>query len=188
MPLFLEVLCKGRRLWAVVDNGVYHSVCNRGTLDKIGEKAEVTQFSATMVDGTKVPIHGETSLQLHIAAEEETLSSDLPAAVKEVLEQYKDIMPDDIPAEVPPARTYEHEIVEELVMPFGLCNAPATFQAEMNHILRPLLDECIVLYLDEILIYSKNMKEHVEHLRKVFEILRNNKFYVQVSKSDFALN
>ncbi|CAI5988722.1 unnamed protein product [Closterium sp. NIES-65] len=76
---------------------------------------------------------------------------------------------------------------EYLVMPFGLCNAPATFPAEMNHILRPLLDECVVVYLDDILIYSKNMKEHVEHLRKVFEILRKNKFYVKLSKSDFAL-
>ncbi|CAI7807621.1 unnamed protein product [Closterium sp. NIES-54] len=76
---------------------------------------------------------------------------------------------------------------EYLVMPFGLCNTLATFQAEMNHILRPLLDECVVVYLDDILIYSKNMKEHVEHLRKVFEILRKNKFYVKLSKSDFAL-
>ncbi|CAI7878576.1 unnamed protein product [Closterium sp. NIES-53] len=76
---------------------------------------------------------------------------------------------------------------EYLVMPFGICNTPATFQAEMNHILRPLLDECVVVYLDDILIYSKNMKEHVEHLRKVFEILRKNKFYVKLSKSDFAL-
>ncbi|CAI7797162.1 unnamed protein product [Closterium sp. NIES-53] len=76
---------------------------------------------------------------------------------------------------------------EYLVMPFRLCNAPATFQAEMNHILWPLLDECVVVYLDDILIYSKNMKEHVEHLRKVFEILRKNKFYVKLSKSDFAL-
>ncbi|CAI5461314.1 unnamed protein product [Closterium sp. Yama58-4] len=240
------------------------------------------------------------------AAEEVKPGSELPAAVKEVLEQYKDIMPNDLPAGVPPARTHEHEIVEEpgakpvspyrlspteltdmkkqieylldrqlirpstspygapvlftpkpdgslrmcidyralnkqtvknkypipriddlldqlrgatvfskldlrsgywqikmadnsihktafrtrygsyeyLVMPFGLCNAPPTF---LECVLRPLLDECVVVYLDDILIYSKNMKEHVEHLRKVFEILRKNKFYVKLSKSDFAL-
>ncbi|GJP60702.1 hypothetical protein CLOP_g17914 [Closterium sp. NIES-67] len=76
---------------------------------------------------------------------------------------------------------------EYLVMPFGLTNAPATFQAEMNHILRPLLDECVVVYLDDILIYSRHMKQHVEHLRRVFEILRRERFYVKLSKSEFAL-
>ncbi|GJP81305.1 hypothetical protein CLOP_g11465 [Closterium sp. NIES-67] len=76
---------------------------------------------------------------------------------------------------------------EYLVMPFGLTNAPATFQAKMNHILRPLLDECVVVYLDDILIYSRDMKQHVEHLRRVFEILRRERFYVKLSKSEFAL-
>ncbi|CAI7903169.1 unnamed protein product [Closterium sp. NIES-54] len=56
----------------------------------------------------------------------------------------------------------------------------------MNHVLRPLMDERVVVYLDDILIYSKNIKEHMEHLRKVFEIMRKNKFYVKLSKSDFA--
>ncbi|CAI7883867.1 unnamed protein product [Closterium sp. NIES-54] len=76
---------------------------------------------------------------------------------------------------------------EYLVMPFGLTNAPATFQAEMNHILRPLLDECVVVYLDDILIYSRDMKQHIEHLRRVFEILRWEKLFVKLSKSEFAL-
>ncbi|GJP49419.1 hypothetical protein CLOM_g8627 [Closterium sp. NIES-68] len=76
---------------------------------------------------------------------------------------------------------------ECLVMPFVLSNAPATFQAEMNHILCPLLDECVVVYLDDILIYSRNMKQHVEHQRRVFDILRQERFYVKLSKSEFTL-
>ncbi|GJP56891.1 hypothetical protein CLOM_g15949 [Closterium sp. NIES-68] len=76
---------------------------------------------------------------------------------------------------------------EYLVMPFRLTNAPVIFQAEMNHILRPLLDECVVVYLDDILIYSRDMKQHVEHLRCAYEILQRERFYVKLSKSEFAL-
>ncbi|CAI7823025.1 unnamed protein product [Closterium sp. NIES-54] len=76
---------------------------------------------------------------------------------------------------------------EYLVMPFGLTNAPAKFQAKMNHFLRPLLVECVVVYLNDILIYSRDMKQHIEHLQRVFEILRREKFYVKLSKSEFAL-
>ncbi|GJP54455.1 hypothetical protein CLOM_g13542, partial [Closterium sp. NIES-68] len=76
---------------------------------------------------------------------------------------------------------------EYLVMPFGLTNAPATFQAEMNHILRPLLDECMVVYLDDILIYSCDMQQHIQHLRRVFDILRRERFYIKLSKSKCAL-
>ncbi|CAI7751940.1 unnamed protein product [Closterium sp. NIES-53] len=185
-PLVLEVICNGRRLQALVDSGASHSVCDRGTLEKIGESLEETQFTATMVDGTKLPIHGKSTLQLQIGAlrwmptlpitnikgldfilgrdflkrfnpeidwvnrktciynnrkrvelrswtdtgsvpettlarfertvnESNTsyLALVMAAAKEEVLEQYKDIMPDDLPAGVPPARTHEHEIVEE---------------------------------------------------------------------------
>ncbi|GJP45283.1 hypothetical protein CLOM_g4688 [Closterium sp. NIES-68] len=58
---------------------------------------------------------------------------------------------------------------------------------ETNHILCPLLDECVVVNLEDILIYSRDMKEHIEHLRRVFEILRGERFYVKLSTSDFAL-
>ena len=56
---------------------------------------------------------------------------------------------------------------EWLVMPFGLTNSPATFQQFMNDILGDLLDKCIMVYLDDILVYSNNLKEHKEHIHKL---------------------
>src|SRR5207302_10304851 len=63
------------------------------------------------------------------------------------------------------------------VMPFGLTNAPATFQALVQDILRPLLDKSVIVYIDDILIYSRNDQEHVHHIRQVLEILRKHKMY-----------
>jgi len=59
-----------------------------------------------------------------------------------------------------------------LVMPFGLCNAPATFMRVMNDLLRPFLDEFVVFYVDDILIFSKSRDEHVMHVRKVLDVLK----------------
>lgn len=56
-------------------------------------------------------------------------------------------------------------------MPFGLTNAPATFQALIQDVLRPLLDRCVIVYIDDILIYSHNEQEHAEHLRQVLQLL-----------------
>ncbi|CAI7760619.1 unnamed protein product [Closterium sp. NIES-53] len=265
-PLLLEVICNGSRLQALMESGASHSVCDRGTLEKIGESSEETQFTATMVDGMKLPIHGESTLQLQIgelrwkptlpitnikgldfilgrdflkrfnpeidwvdrkaciynngkrvelrswmdtgdvremtlarferkviesntgylalvmtAAEEEKPNSELPAAVQDVLEQYKDIMPDDLPAGVPPAQTHEHEIVE---VPGAKPISRAPYrpgQTELTH-----MKKQIEYLLDRQLIRPSTSpygapvlftpKQDVEHLPKVFEILRENKF------------
>ena len=74
---------------------------------------------------------------------------------------------------------------EYLVMPFGLTNAPATFQAYINEILRTYLDEFCVTFIDDILIYSKTMDEHVEHVRKVLTKLLENDLCVKLEKCQF---
>ena len=70
-------------------------------------------------------------------------------------------------------------------MPFGLTNAPATFQALVQDILQPLLNICVVVYIDDILIYSKNDIDHTQHVWQVFEILQKHKLYGKMSKCEF---
>ena len=71
-------------------------------------------------------------------------------------------------------------------MPFGLTNAPTTFCTLMNKIFHPYLDKFVVVYLDDVVIYSNTLKEHVEHSREVFKILRQNELYVKKEKCSFA--
>ncbi|KAK1414363.1 hypothetical protein QVD17_16561 [Tagetes erecta] len=77
---------------------------------------------------------------------------------------------------------------EFLVMPFGLTNAPAVFMDLMNRVFHEFLDKFVIVFIDDILVYSKSREEHEEHLRKVLETLRQKKLYAKFSKCDFWLN
>jgi hypothetical protein len=68
-------------------------------------------------------------------------------------------------------------IFEWLVMPFGLTNSPATFMRMMDDILRPFTNTFVVVYLDDILIYSKTWAEHLQHIQQVLHTLRQHKLY-----------
>ena len=76
---------------------------------------------------------------------------------------------------------------EYIVISFGLTNAPTTFSRLMNYIFMEYLDKFIVVYLDDILVYSKNKEEHAEHLRLVLEKLREHQLYAKYSKCEFWL-
>jgi hypothetical protein len=77
-------------------------------------------------------------------------------------------------------------LYEWKVLPFGLTNAPATFQAAMNHIFGPMLNKFVLVYIDDILIYSKTAEEHQQHLRQVLQVLRDHKLYAKLAKCSFG--
>jgi len=76
---------------------------------------------------------------------------------------------------------------EFLVMPFGLTNAPAVFMDLMNRVCRPYLDKFVIVFIDDILIYSRSKKDHEQHLRLILELLRDQKLYAKFSKCEFWL-
>ena len=92
------------------------------------------------------------------------------------------IAPEDVPKTAFRTR-YGH--YEFLVVPFGLTNAPATFQTLMNDIFREQLDKFVLVYIDDILIYSQDLSTHLEHVQDVLQKLREHKLYAKLSKCEF---
>ncbi|KAD3067306.1 hypothetical protein E3N88_35186 [Mikania micrantha] len=91
---------------------------------------------------------------------------------------------DDVPKTAFRTR-YGH--YEFLVMPFGLTNAPAVFTDLMNRVCRPYLDKFVIVFIDDILIYSRNQQEHAQHLKLILELLAREKLYAKFSKCEFWL-
>ncbi|KAL9253624.1 Retrovirus-related Pol polyprotein from transposon 17.6-like protein [Drosera capensis] len=92
------------------------------------------------------------------------------------------IKADDISKTAFRTRYGHHEFV---VMPFGLMNAPAVFMDMMNRVFKPYLDRFIIVFIDDILVYSRNHQEYEEHLRTILEALRENELYAKLKKCEF---
>ncbi|GJY64291.1 putative reverse transcriptase domain-containing protein, partial [Tanacetum coccineum] len=81
---------------------------------------------------------------------------------------------------------YRH--YEFQVMPFGLTNAPAVFIELINHVCKPYMDKFVIVFIDDILIHSRNKEEHANHLRIILELLKKEKLYAKFSKCDFWIS
>lgn len=93
------------------------------------------------------------------------------------------LSPQDVPKTA--FRTHDGHY-EYRVMPFGLCNAPATFQTTMNDILRSFLRKFVIVFFDDILVFSNTIEEHWDHLTHVFDILAFHQFHLKPSKCSFC--
>ncbi|GKD16778.1 putative reverse transcriptase domain-containing protein, partial [Tanacetum coccineum] len=92
------------------------------------------------------------------------------------------VLEEDIPKTAFRTR-YSH--YEFQVMPFGLTNAPAVFMDLMNRAYKPYLDKFMIVFIDDILIYSKNKQEHKKHLKLILELLKKEELYAKFSKCEF---
>jgi hypothetical protein len=75
---------------------------------------------------------------------------------------------------------------EFLVMPFGLTNAPSTFPSLMNDVLKPFIRKFVLVFFDDILIFSNTWTEHLQHVKQVFQMLREHKLFLKQSKCSFG--
>ena len=79
-----------------------------------------------------------------------------------------------------------HGHYEFLVMPFGLTNTPSTFQALMNHVFQPLLRRFVLVFFNDILVYSHTWDDHLQHLGQVFELLQKHQLFLKMSKCNIG--
>nr|GEW04139.1 hypothetical protein [Tanacetum cinerariifolium] len=113
-----------------------------------------------------------------------------PSEMQELSDQLQEISPTESQDEDIPKTAFRthYRHYEFQVMSFGLTNAPTVFMDLMNHVCKPYLDKFVIVFIDDILIYSRNKEEHKDHLITILELLKKEKLYAKFSKCDFRIN
>ncbi|GJR16329.1 putative reverse transcriptase domain-containing protein [Tanacetum coccineum] len=181
-----------------------------GSFDIVIGMDWLSKYHARIICDEKVihiPINGETLIIRVIKKKsDEKRLEDIP-----VVSEFPKVFPEDLPG-LPPVRQVEFQIdlilgaapvarapyrlassemqnkyghYEFQVMPFGLTNAPAVFMDLMNRVCKPYLDKFVIVFIDDIHIYTRNKEEHANHLRIILELLKKEKLYAKFSKCDF---
>nr|GFB66002.1 hypothetical protein [Tanacetum cinerariifolium] len=187
-----------RRDYAMIEveqNTGPNVVTELGTFDIVIEIDWLVERNAVIICGKK-EVHIPIKNEVYIVKGNENVS-------KLKVEFRIELMPGDAPVARAPYRLTPSEIKEladqlqELsekgfirkltVMSFGLTNAPAMFMDLMNQVCKPYLDKFLIVFIDDILTYSKSKKEHEEHLKTILELLKKEQLYAKFSKCNFWL-
>ncbi|GJY04201.1 putative reverse transcriptase domain-containing protein [Tanacetum coccineum] len=109
-----------------------------------------------------------------------------PSEMRELSEKFQGLLEKGFICPSSSPTRYDHFKFQ--VMPFGLTNAPAVFMDLMNRVCKPYLDKFVIVFIDDILVYSKGKEEHGKHLKIIIELLKKERLYAKFSKCDFWLN
>ncbi|GJR05878.1 putative reverse transcriptase domain-containing protein [Tanacetum coccineum] len=139
------------------------------------------EFQIDLIPGAALVARAPYRLAL---SEMQELSNQLQELADQGYHQLR-VRDEDIPktAFITRYKNYEFQ-----VMPFSLTNAPAVFMDLINRVCKPSLDKFVIVFIDDILIYSRNKEEHAYHLRLILELLKKKKLYAKFSKCDFWIN
>ncbi|XP_073222361.1 uncharacterized protein [Cicer arietinum] len=158
-----------------------------------------SQASRPKSNGRVFALSGSGAFEKDNLIQEKVVIRDVP-----IVCEFPEVFPEDVTS-LPPEREIEFSIdlvpvrltktafrtrygdYEYLVMPFGVTNAPVVFMDYMNRIFHPYLDSFVVVFIDDILVYSKTKEEHGEHLRIVLQTLKEKQLFTKLSKCEFWL-